>query len=61
MRVINDKIHTYDVSTDEWREITPQDVENFENCAAAFGLLRERMQLLLREMLEIAQGKRHIA
>ncbi len=47
MKVVDGKIHIYDITTDLMREITPQDIESLENQAAALGFLLTRGRELL--------------
>ncbi len=57
MKVVDGKIHIYDLRIDERREITPQDVESLENQAMALGFLVTRVRKLLADALSIGQGK----
>jgi hypothetical protein len=57
VRVVGSTIQIYDISVDNWRELTPSDVEQFENVTAAYGLLRSELKALLENSKLVAQGK----
>jgi hypothetical protein len=57
MKVVDGKIHIYDIREDVMREIAPQDVESLENQAAALGFLLTRGRKLFADALSIGQGK----
>lgn len=57
MKLVDGKIHIYDLNIDDWREIRPEDVESFESQAAALGFLITRCRTSVASALLIGQGK----
>lgn len=49
----------YDVTIDEFREVTQADIDAFQTGIAAFGMLRLGMIALLKVTIDVAQG--HVA
>jgi hypothetical protein len=57
MRERDGKIEIYDIHTDQFREITAQDVESWENQAVALAMLLTGLPQLRQQALLVAQGK----
>jgi hypothetical protein len=49
MKIIDGKIHIYDIDLDLLRELRPDDVVSLESVYAAFGMLRTKLQKLFFE------------
>jgi hypothetical protein len=60
MRIKDGKWQTYDIATDDFRDITAADIERWETVTAAFGMLREGIRGLLDATLDVAQGRRNV-
>lgn len=65
MQVINGKWHIYDIATDDFKEMTKEDVESLERQSRAFSMIMTAMQYaqnidvkdLRRRALQMAQGR----